>query len=272
MLANPDRAEASVVGIVEQLDGIAGAMHKHTRAQLIHAAEGVLVVTTELGSFVVPPQRAVWVTAGERHRVEARQRVTLATLYFATDRVVGLPTSTAVIHVSSLLGALIREAVGYPWNWATGSPEARLVRVLVDQLRTAEVAPLTLPRPRDRRVARACAAIADDPSLDHRLDDLARVARTSPRQLGRLFVQETGMSPAAYREQLRLLRGLERIGAGESILAVALDLGYASASSFGVMFKRALGTSPGRYFPSAPGAGTPAVGAPRGTRPARAPR
>ena len=41
--------------------------HHHKRAQLIYACAGVTVVITEHASFVVPPQRAVWVPAGVEH-------------------------------------------------------------------------------------------------------------------------------------------------------------------------------------------------------------
>jgi AraC-like DNA-binding protein len=59
---------------------------------------------------------------------------------------------------------------------------------------------------------------------------------------------QTGMSFGAWRQQLRLLRALERLAAGEAVSTLALELGYASPSAFIAMFKRALGVPPGRYF------------------------
>jgi AraC-like DNA-binding protein len=56
------------------------------------------------------------------------------------------------------------------------------------------------------------------------------------------------MSFGAWRQQLRLLRALERLAAGEAVSTLALELGYASPSAFIAMFKRALGVPPGRYF------------------------
>ena len=38
--------------------------HRHARAQLVYAAQGVMTVTVAAGSWVVPPQRAVWMPAG----------------------------------------------------------------------------------------------------------------------------------------------------------------------------------------------------------------
>jgi len=35
--------------------------HQHKRAQLVYAASGVMVVKTRASTWVIPPQRAVWV-------------------------------------------------------------------------------------------------------------------------------------------------------------------------------------------------------------------
>ena len=56
------------------------------------------------------------------------------------------------------------------------------------------------------------------------------------------------MSFANWRQQARLLLALEELTAGRSIIEVADSLGYASASSFIAMFKKAFGLSPRRYL------------------------
>ena len=48
----------------EYADGHIDPRHKHERAQLLYATTGVITVITDQTSFVVPPQRAVWVPAG----------------------------------------------------------------------------------------------------------------------------------------------------------------------------------------------------------------
>ena len=47
---------------------------------------------------------------------------------------------------------------------------------------------------------------------------------------------------------MRLLAALERLATGVSVTNVALDLGYDSPSAFIAMFRRALGSTPKRYF------------------------
>ena len=43
--------------------------HAHRRAQLLYGATGVMLVLSEDGGWVVPPQRAVWIPAGVTHQV-----------------------------------------------------------------------------------------------------------------------------------------------------------------------------------------------------------
>lgn len=122
------------------------------------------------------------------------------------------------------------------------------MRVLCDELARVDVAPLSLPLPLDPRLRRVCDALAADPSDRRDLAAFAKTAGASARHLARLFREETGMTFGSWRERLRLLRSLEMLARGDGVLAVALDLGYSSASSFGAMFRRAFGTSPARYF------------------------
>lgn len=249
MTKNPDRAESPVVGIGEAYASLAGRSHAHERAQLVYAVEGVITVTTSRGHYVVPSRRAVFVPALERHKVESRRPFRLTTLYFDAAAVPGLPGAVSVIEVSPLLRELVLALVDAPWGrYPAGGRTDRLVSALVAELDVAGVAPLSLPLPTDPRARRVADALRLDPAGASSLPLLARLAKASPRHLERLFVAETGMTLGAYRQQVRLLAALDRLAAGASVLETALDLGYQSASSFGVMFKRALGVSPARYY------------------------
>jgi AraC-like DNA-binding protein len=56
------------------------------------------------------------------------------------------------------------------------------------------------------------------------------------------------MSFGQWRQQLRILEALRRLGSKEPVTTVAMDLGYDSPSAFIAMFKKALGHTPGQYF------------------------
>jgi AraC-like DNA-binding protein len=52
------------------------------------------------------------------------------------------------------------------------------------------------------------------------------------------------MSFREWRRRAQLMRALGWIAEGRPIVAVALDLGYDSASAFSAMFKREMGVPP----------------------------
>jgi AraC-like DNA-binding protein len=107
---------------------------------------------------------------------------------------------------------------------------------------------LSAPLPHDKRLAALCRDLLSQPSLEVKIDDMARQAGMSRRHFTRTFRTETGMSFTAWRQQACLLAALTRLGNGESITHVAVDLGYGNPSAFATAFRRVLGTSPSRYF------------------------
>lgn len=247
-----------LVGLASDFEhGAVIPFHRHRRGQLVHAGSGVMTVTTQAGTWVVPPQRAVWVPGGVEHRIRMSGRVEMRTAYLDAGAGAGLPSQCCVVAVSPLLQQLLQRLVALPQPFPLGGAEERLVQVLLDELRTLEVAPLHLPRPADTRLRRVVDALLRDPEDARGLAQWAERAGASPRTLARLFHRETGMSFGAWRRQLRLLCSLERLAAGESVTAVALSLGYASTSAFIAMFRRNLGCTPGSYFRRGEDAGAP---------------
>ena len=56
------------------------------------------------------------------------------------------------------------------------------------------------------------------------------------------------MSFGRWRQQLHVILAMQWLIQGASVQSVAIDLGYESASSFVVMFRKAMGASPARYM------------------------
>jgi AraC-like DNA-binding protein len=233
---------------VSYADGERIPRHRHRTAQLILAVSGVMTVTTAGGAFVVPPQRGVWVPPLVEHRIRMTGRVEMRTVYVARSRARKLPARCCVVQVTPLLRELVLCAVAFPKRYGRAGREAKIAALVVDEIEHATVAPLHLPLPVDARAQRVTRALAANPGDPRAFAILARAAGASSRTLARVFRRETGMSFGAWRQQLRLLRGLERLAAGDPVLTIALELGYESPSAFIAMFKRALGVSPGRYF------------------------
>lgn len=79
------------------------------------------------------------------------------------------------------------------------------------------------------------------------LGTLAAAAGISVFHLARSFRNAIGITPLAYRNQRRIVEARRLLLAGQSIAAVALDVGYADQSHLTRQFQRVVGVSPARY-------------------------
>jgi AraC-like DNA-binding protein len=225
------------------------AAHIHQRAQLLYASAGVMTVTTKNGIWVVPPQRAVWVPMGMEHEILTCGRLSMRTLYIKGDCLADLPQECRVVTVSRLLRALILHAVSLPRLYDLKGVDARIMSVILDQIRSLPViAPLDLRIPQDPRSRKIYRALVDNPADNRSLEDWGRKVGACSRTLTRIFRAETDMSFRQWRRQFRILEATKRLGRKEPVTNIAFDLGYDSPSAFICMFKRALGRTPGQYF------------------------
>lgn len=225
--------------------------HTHAEAQLIYAVSGVVAVTTALGTWVVPPSRAVWVPAGIEHETRSHAAVQFRALLIDPAEAPGLPAACAVVAVTPLLRELILRLTALSETPGEAAFSAAVTRLLLLELAFLPVEPLGLPRPRHTALARFCAALADDPARALPLDEAAAALHMSRSSFMRLFQRETGLTFGHWRQQSRLLLALALLAEGQSVLTVALSCGYDSPSAFSAMFRRALGAAPSDYFRTA---------------------
>lgn len=232
----------------EYRSGFIDPRHSHERSQLIYASAGVMSVVTDQGSYVIPPQRAVWIPAGITHEAHCRTAVSLRTLYIEPGARPGLPTRCRVIAVPNLLRELILEAVDLPLEYDISGRDGRVMDLILDEIIAIPEARLHVPMPSSKRLNRICTEILDDPARNDVIDDLANAAGCSRRTFTRLFRKETGMSFSAWRQHVRLLEATSRLAAGQPVTRVAFDVGYNSQSAFTAMFHRVFGTTPTEYL------------------------
>jgi len=222
--------------------------HRHERAQLVYASAGVMQVSAEAGTWIVPPERAVWVPAGMTHEIRMHGRIEMRTIYVAAEAAKRLMPDCCVISVPPLLRELILRAMTLPPDYDEAGAEGRIMTLILDEIRALPTAPLHLPQARDARLARVTEALSDNPGDERTLAALARQAGASPRTLARLFIKETGLTFGAWRQRARLLQALTWLAKGRAVTTVALDLGYDSPSAFIAAFKRSFGVTPAKYF------------------------
>ncbi|QKW55693.1 helix-turn-helix transcriptional regulator [Stenotrophomonas sp. NA06056] len=221
--------------------------HTHARGQFAFAARGTISVTTPQGRWLVPPQRACWVPAGLAHEMTMRGPVTMLNAFLSAEAAATLPMQCRVHDVSALLRHLLEGAVDLPALYDENGRAGKLMQLLVAEIAAMPALSLHAPLPADARLARVCRALFDTPSLAVRLDGVAADAGMSRRTFTRLFRADTGVSFAEWRQQVCLLAAIERLGQGQAVTRIALDLGYASPSAFSAAFRRVLGCSPSRY-------------------------
>lgn len=224
--------------------------HNHPWGQLVYALDGSLTVESEAGSWLAPPQRAVWVPPNIDHAVSATGPASFRSLYCDAEASGTLPGRVTVLEIAPLLRELIRAFAALPERYDREGPDGRLVAVVLDRLRAAPAtpAPLHLPLPRDRRLQLVTTALIADPADGRGLEKLAAGAGASVRTLARLFQRETGMSFGQWRIRRRLIAAIERLADGASVTTVAYDLGYESPSAFVAMFRRETGRTPGQFL------------------------
>lgn len=222
--------------------------HSHPRGQLIYAAKGGVRVVGDFGAWLVPPNQAVWVAPEVEHEVVATRPVLLYCLFVDPSASADLPEQCAVVDISPLLRELILKAIEAGHQQADEASYRRLAAVILDQLTELPPSPLHLPLARDKRLLRVIDALMKNPADRRSLEAWAAEAGASARTLARLFISQTGMTFSQWRRQALLFEAIERLGRGEAVTSVAVELGYESPSAFIAMFRRTLGMSPGRYF------------------------
>jgi len=222
--------------------------HVHARGQLVYAVHGVMMVAAEGGQWIVPPTRAIWMPAGTAHLIRCVGVVHMRSLYIRPDAAAGLPPRAQAVGVSPLLRELIQAAVDAPQPYDEDARDGRLMRLLLDELHALPVLPLHLPQPADERLRRICSRIAERPDDTATLADWSTALGIAEKTIQRLFARETGMTFGQWRQQARLLHGLERLAVGDKVVDVALALGYDSPSAFAAMFKRQFGEPPSAFY------------------------
>ena len=246
--------------------------HSHPWAQVAISTTGVIRLTVDRGTYIVPPSRALWIPPGVEHAVTMVESADLRTLYFHQPRGRCGPGALGggsadraeqaawrqcrVLEVSELLRALVREMPTAPDDSPPLTPaellrERHLSALIRDELARANAVKLGVDLPRDKRLRHLCEAVLADPTRHETLAAWARDTGASPRTVARLFRQELGTSFAQWRQQVLLARALSMAARKRPMSHIAAELGYASASAFTAMVTRAVGMPPSRFFAEA---------------------
>ena len=224
-----------------------GLLHQHRQGQLIVALHGAVTCRTESGVWIVPPDCGFWVPGGVPHSNQVTSNARL-TYLFVEPGVAVLPAECCTLSVSPMLREMILRVAELSESDARDAHVDRLVRVMLDELALMPSGGLELPVSDHPKIALITAALLADPSDRRTVGQWAEHVAVGERSLKRLMVQETGLSFGRWRRQLQLVIALRELAGGATVQQVADDLGYESTTAFIVMFRKALGSTPSRYF------------------------
>ena len=245
-----DRLSRDVVtlGLKMVTRGFETGFRSHRKAQCVMAVSGVLTCAAEGGIWLVPPQTAIWIPPGVEHCITFAGNVEGYNAFVEPAAARDLPSKCCSISATSLLRELLVRTAQYPTELAEGGMESRVAALLLEEISISEAGQLHLPMPKDKRLRKIFQSFMKNPADRGTMASWARRVAMSERSLARLVVAETGMSFGRWRQQLNIILALQWMAKGTSVQQVASDLGYESVGSFVTMFRKALGTSPGRYM------------------------
>ena len=247
--------------------------HSHPWAQVAISTTGVIRLTVNHGTYIVPPSRALWIPPGVEHAVTMVEDADLRTLYFHQPRgrcgpgalggdgagpsLRGEDDSAAwrqcrVLEVSDLLRSLVREMPTTPDGGPALTPaerlrEQHLSALIRDELARAAAVKLGVDLPQDKRLRHLCEAVLADPTRHDTLADWAQDTGASPRTVARLFRSELGSTFTQWRQQVILAKAVSLAAGRMPMGQIAAELGY-SPSAFSAMVRKSVGQPPGRFL------------------------
>jgi AraC-like DNA-binding protein len=219
-------------------------LHQHPWPQLTFSTRGVIRLSTQDGSYIVPPSRALWVPANMPHSITLIEDAELRTVYLHAWIA---PTwdKCEVLEISPLLRALMLALDTTPDGLPPADPHApqrerMIAPLLVDEVERATQIRIDVPLPTDKRLRQLCEALLRNPADRATLAERAATIGASERTVARLFRDQLGMS----WQQAVMAHALPLLARGMAVSQVAAASGYATDSAFCAMFKAATGRSP----------------------------
>jgi AraC-like DNA-binding protein len=229
-------------------DGHIIAPHRHRRGQLISGATGLIVLSTEAGTWVMPPQRGMWIPPATEHHVRIVGSVRMQSLYVEPEATAGMSKQCVVVGVTPFMRSLMTEALSLPLEYEFEGRAGAVMELIRHEMRQLPTLPLSLQFPLHGPLSALCRQFVEKPDVHVTIDAWAEALAMSRRSFTRLFRRETGLSFVAWRQQACLLCALPRLAAGEQVTAVAIDLGYENPAAFTLMFRRVFGSPPLAYL------------------------
>lgn len=246
-LPSSDSVAATASGVstltLDLNDGTDIDVHHHQQAQVLLTTQGVLMVTTQSGCWIVPSNYALWIPADVQHRTRTLGAVSIKSVYLG-ERTISLSSDCVVLEITPLTKELMITASQIDGGELPDRRNELVFNLLLEELSRAKIGSVFLPLPNKGPLRELCHRLVAARTLDWGLAECASHLDVNVKTIQRWFASELGITYGKWRTQARLLVALEELALGRSILNVALDAGYANPSAFSAMFRREFGIVP----------------------------
>jgi AraC-like DNA-binding protein len=231
-------------------DELVTPWHSHNLHQIEYALKGVVEVETATAHYLLPPQQAAWIPAGLLHQTTIATSVRTVSVFF--DPVL-VPAGGDRVRILGI-APVMRELIIFGQRWPIERTETDSIAdayfgvlgSLVAEALDGET-PLSLPTS-DQPIVAAALAYTNSHLDSVSATSVSRAIGVSERTLRRQFRSNLDMSWRAYLLQARLLRSMALLAEPEpSILRVASEVGFESASAFARAFVGRTGETPSGY-------------------------
>ncbi len=221
--------------------------HSHRLGHLNYTPHGTISMDTAQGRFVAPPQYGVWIPPAVEHSCYLQHAAVYRAFYLQPELCDTLPTHTCLLKISPIIKSILADFNQRGIETPSTPQDLRLAEVLLDQMRGSEVQGSYLPDAQTPPLQSILDALRQEPGHRASIAEWAERVHMTERTLARHCQQELGMSLGDWRQRLRYLRAVDGLEHGQSVQAIALDLGFSTPSAFIAMFQREAGVSPDQF-------------------------
>ena len=222
------------------------ATHRHPHGEVYVLRSGQLVSSSDGARWLIPAGFAYWVPAQVPHGGVLTDACGVRVYVSAEPALTSLlPAEPFAFRVTAVIEALMTRWSRDARDGLAGRAiDRHMLAVLADEMAAARARPVILPLPAHPTMRSVISAWSVECDERAGLDRLAERCRMSRRTFTRQFRAETGLSPGAWMQAARVVRGCELMAAGVSVTETAFRLGYDSPTSFYNLCRRVTGRNP----------------------------
>lgn len=223
-----------------------GKAHQHKEGQLFLIHQGLMVLETDKGQWVMPAHMAGWIPPACVHQAKSYGPLKGSSFYLAPKFCTNLPKQPFVFTPNPLLLEIMLR-FSFKQNITLTKENKHLMLVMCDEIKATQPSPLYLPMPKEIRLEKIAKTILFNPDQNQTLSQWASTANMTTRTFTRHFRKETGMSFAKWQQTVCLMKALAFLAKGKSVTWISFTLGYQSISAFIRVFKDFMGMTPTAY-------------------------